>query len=128
LVTYVSDAVAFLYYLLDKLPPRSDEAFSRAERGASTIYLPTIAAAELLYLFERKQWVKLWSRLKREMRKHPGFHYYPFDEDTLSLFSDTEAPEIHDKIIVSTTKLLKAEALITKDRGIRQLGEVKTLW
>jgi predicted nucleic acid-binding protein len=53
LITYISDAVAFLYYLLDKLPSEADEAFKEAEEGRAVLYLPTIAAAELYYLFER---------------------------------------------------------------------------
>ena len=54
---YVADAVAFFHYLLDGLPPAADEIFRMAEEGEAVIYLPTIAAAELLYLFERKGWL-----------------------------------------------------------------------
>ncbi|MBS7611756.1 hypothetical protein KEJ27_06065 [Candidatus Bathyarchaeota archaeon] len=49
---YVSDAVAFLYYLLDKLPPEADKAFREAEEGRAIVYFPSIAA-ELYYLFEK---------------------------------------------------------------------------
>jgi len=92
------------------------------------MYLPTIAAAELYYLFERKRWTAQWSRLKREMRRHTTFSYYSLNEDVLNLFEETKAGEIHDKIIVSTAKLIRAEALITKDKQLRELGEVETLW
>jgi len=128
LITYVSDAVAFLHYLLNKLPPKADEAFKEAEEEAAVLYLPTIAAAELYYLFERKGWMKQWSRLKAEMKKHTTFNYYPFNGDVINLFEETKAKEIHDKIIISTIKLLKAQALITKDEELRKLGEVMTLW
>jgi predicted nucleic acid-binding protein len=124
----VSDSVAFLYYLVDKLPPKANAAFKRAERGEALLYLPTIAAAELYYLFERKGWVKQWSRLKAEMKAHMAFRYYPFDENVLDLFEETKARDIHDKVIISTAKLLKAEALITKDVELRELGEVPILW
>lgn len=62
---YVSDAVAFLHFLLDKLPLGADDAFRQAERGEAVLYLPTIAAAELYYLFERKAWLKWWDELKK---------------------------------------------------------------
>jgi len=52
--TYVSDAVAFLYYMTDKLPPDSNKAFKEAETGEAVIYLPTIAVADLFYLFHVK--------------------------------------------------------------------------
>lgn len=128
MITYVSDAVAFLHYLLDKLPPKADEAFKEAEEGRALLYLPTIAAAELYYLFERKGWVKQWSKLKAEMRRRTTLNYYSFDDQILNLFEETKAREIHDMIITSTAKLLNAQALITKDEEIRKLGEVKTLW
>lgn len=127
-ITYVSDAVAFLHYLLDELPPAADRAFKKAEEGDTSLYLPTIAAAELYYLFERKGWNRQWIRLRAEMERHATFNYYSFNEDVLNLFEETEAREIHDKIIISTAKLLRAEALVTKDEGLRELDEVKTLW
>ena len=125
--TYVSDAVAFLYFLIDKLPPKADNAFKQAEKGNAIIYLPTIAA-ELYYLFEKKGWLEFWVKLKKEMLKTGTFRYYPFNEKVLNLFDTTKAEEIHDKIIVSTVKVLKADALITKDKNILRLKEVKTIW
>ncbi len=126
--TYVSDAVSFLHYLLDDLPQKADNAFKEAEEEEATLYLPTVAAAELYYLFEKKGWRRQWLKLKTEMKIHPAFKHYPFNEDILNLFEETKAKEVHDKIIISTTKHLKAEALITKDKEILQLCEVKTLW
>ncbi len=128
MITYVSDAVAFFHYLLDKLPPDADRAFREVEEGAAWLYLLTIAAAELHYLFERKGWTKQSSKLKAEMRGHTTFNYYSFNEDVLNLFEETKARDIHDKIMISTAKLLKAEALITKDEELRELDEVKNLW
>jgi len=125
---YVSDAVAFLYFLLDKLPRKIDEAFKGAEEGKAVIYLPTIAAAELYYLFEKKGWPEWWNRLDSEMSKASAFRYYPLNERVLRLFRLTKAREIHDKIIVSTVKALKADALITKDEDLIKLGEVNTFW
>ena len=66
--------------------------------------------------------------MKAEMKGHTAFNYYSFSKDVLDLFEETRATEMHDKIMVSTAKLLKAETLITKDRELRKLGEVKTLW
>lgn len=128
MTTYVCDAVAFLYYLLDRLPLNAEKAFKEAEEGHALLYLPTIAAAELYYLFERKGWMEQWSRLEKEMKRHTTFNYYSFNEEILNHFGETKATEIHDKIITLTAKLLKAEALITKDEKLRELDEIKTLW
>ncbi len=126
--TYVSDAVAFLYFLLDKLPRKADEVFRQAENGEANIYLPTIAAAELYYLFERKGLSEYWIRLKNAMSNVATFRYYPFNEQVLEVFRRTKAREIHDKIIVSTAKIVKANALITKDEALKELGEVNIVW
>jgi len=125
---YVSDAVAFLHLLKDNLPDKADKAFKRAEEGEAVIYLPTIAAAELYHLFEKKGWIEWWNRLTSKMSKAPTFRYYPFNEKVLNLFRTTKAIEIHDKIIISTAKAVKADALITKDKDIIKLGEVTTFW
>ncbi|HID91169.1 TPA: type II toxin-antitoxin system VapC family toxin [Candidatus Bathyarchaeota archaeon] len=125
---YVSDAVAFLYFLLDRLPPMANDAFGEAEKGEAVLYLPTIAAAELHYLFAKKGWLGWWDRLRARVSESPTFQYYPFNEQVLSIIDKTKAGEIHDRIIISTTKLTKANALITKDEELRKLREVKTIW
>ncbi len=125
---YVVDAVAFFYYLLDRLPPKADEAFKEAENGKAVLYLPTIVAAELYYLFKKKNWTNYWNILRDKMARIITFRYYPFNEEILGLFDRTKAKEIHDKIIVLTAKVLKAHALITKDKEIVELKEVNTIW
>jgi len=125
---YVADAVAFLYYLLDKLPPAADHVFRAAERGEALIYLPTIAAAELYYLFERKSWMSKWRELVSRIQDLPGFAFYPFDEEILLALETVPLRELHDKIIVATAKVLKAEALLTKDKAITKSKEVPTIW
>jgi len=125
---YVADAIAFFYYLLDKLPRAADQAFREAERGEAVIYLPTIAAAELLYLFERKGWLDKWHELLRLVKELPCFTLYPFDEDVLRELEDIRLRELHDRIIVATTRVARAKALITKDKEIVGSGIVNTLW
>ena len=125
---YVADAVAFLYYLLDRLPPAADQAFREAEKGEAVICLPTIAAAELLYLFERKGWLDRWHELLRCIEELPCFTFYPFDEGVLRELEGIGLRELHDRIIVATARVIEAEALITKDREIASSGTVRTLW
>ncbi|MFB0562040.1 MAG: type II toxin-antitoxin system VapC family toxin [Candidatus Lokiarchaeia archaeon] len=125
--TYVSDAVAFLYFLLDRLPHEADKIFKEAEEGRAVVYLPTIAAAELFYLFEKKGWLEWWVKLRNKMSEAVTFRYYPFDEKVLNLLESTKAREIHDKIIILTAKALKADALLTKDEELVKLNEIKII-
>jgi len=125
---YVADAVAFLYYLLDELPPSADEVFRLAEECRAMLYLPTIAAAELLYLFDRKGWQNKWRELMTCVEELPCFSFYPLDEEVLKVLEDVKMRELHDRIIVATTQVLNAEALVTKDEEIRRSGIVATIW
>ncbi|WXG41471.1 MAG: PIN domain-containing protein [Candidatus Freyarchaeum deiterrae] len=126
--TYVSDAVAFLYFLLDRLPHGADEVFKEAEKGRAVVYLPTIAAAELYYLFEKKGWLERWDKLREKMSEAVTFRYYPFDEKVLNLLKSSKAKELHDKIIILTAKALKADALLTKDEELVKIREVNIIW
>nr|MDO8081126.1 PIN domain-containing protein [Candidatus Freyarchaeota archaeon] len=126
--TYVSDAVAFLHFLLGRLPHGADEVFKEAEKGRAVVYLPTIAAAELYYLFEKKDWLERWDKLRNKMSEAVTFRYYPFDEKVLNLFKSTKAKELHDKIIILTAKALKADALLTNDKELVNLQEVNIIW
>lgn len=53
-----------------------------------------------------KEWMRQWHKLETKMRRHRTIMYYPFNQEFLSLFKETKAKEIHDKIIVSTAKLV----------------------
>jgi len=125
---YVSDSVAFLYFLLDRLPRRANKAFREAEEGRAVMYLPTIAAAELYYLFEKRGWLEQWTELRNRMAEVVNFQYYPFNERVLNLIRTTKAKELHDKIIVLTCRAVDADGLVTNDRKLSALGEVKTIW
>ncbi|MGQ4874779.1 MAG: hypothetical protein ACP6IY_11985, partial [Promethearchaeia archaeon] len=46
---YIVDAVAFLAYLIDKLPKNADEIFNRAENNEVKLLLPSIVLGEVLY-------------------------------------------------------------------------------
>lgn len=61
--------------------------------------------------------MRLWSKFKDEMSdENSDFEYFPFDKDVLG--KSTKAKEILCKIIVSTAKITKSDAPITKDKKI----------
>ena len=62
------------------------------------------------------------------MEELPGFSFYPFDEQVLRALEDVRMRELHDRIIVATAQVLRAEALITKDEEIRRSGIMATIW
>ncbi|MBS7251165.1 MAG: hypothetical protein KIH08_11360 [Candidatus Freyarchaeota archaeon] len=46
----------------------------------------------------------------------------------MNIFKSTKAKELHDKIILLTTKALKADALLTNDKELVNLQEVHIIW
>lgn len=125
---YTADTHAFAYYLADKLPESADLIFREAERGLCTIFLPSIAVVELIYVFEAtRSENKIWKMFEK-INLTPSFSIYPLDESVLRKLPDTHIPELHDRIIVATSLLLEVNAVVTKDRQIKKSRMVKTIW
>ena len=126
--TYVVDTRTFAYYLADRLTRKADEAFKKAEMHKSTIVIPTIAIAELIYILEKsKAESEIWDMM-HTIDTYPSFQLHPLDEDILRMIPDVKLKELHDRIIVATCLLLKAEGLITRNSEIKRSGLVKIIW
>ncbi|MFZ3066453.1 MAG: PIN domain-containing protein [Nitrospirota bacterium] len=125
---YVADTHALIFHTINKLPKKSDEIFRSCEEGKGIIiYIPTIVLAESYYLVKHGK-VKLdFDKLLNKLENSYNYSIISFNIDILKLFMKTKANEIHDRIIVATTKYLDA-ILITKDGEIRNSEEVKVVW
>jgi predicted nucleic acid-binding protein len=125
---YVADAHAFASYLADSLPNKSDRIFRDSEEEKCRIVLPSIALAELIYVFEKTNAKsKIWYMFER-LDMSPSVNVHPLDEEVLKLVPDVALKELHDRIIVATCKLVNANKLITKDEEIAESGIVRTIW
>jgi predicted nucleic acid-binding protein len=125
---YVADAHAFARYLISELPGEADAIFMDAEREKCEIFIPSIAIAELIYVFERTgSELKIWEMFDK-IALFPSFSIYPLDEGVLRIIPDVKLTELHDRIIVGTSIAIKADGLITRDEEIKKSGIVKTVW
>jgi len=125
---YVSDAHAFAAYLADSLPGKADKIFKDCESEKCEIQIPSIAMAELLFVFEKTSTQsKIWDMFDR-LDLTPSLKVHALDLEILKLLPDIKLKEIHDRIIVATCKQAKAKGLITKDEEITRSGIVKTFW
>ena len=125
---YVADAHALAYYLVDRLPRESDKVFREAESHSCEIVIPSIAVAELIYLFEKTGTKNRIWELFEKIDSYPSFRISPLDEELLKVILEIDLPDLHDRIIVGTCRLLKADGLITRDASIKSSGLVKTIW
>lgn len=125
---YVADTHAIAYYLADKLPAKVDQIFKRAEEGSCKIYVPSIAIAELIYLFEKTKTVdRIWDMFER-LGITPNLVIYPLDVTVLRRLPDIKLAELHDRIIIATCLTLKVETILTKDEEIKNSKLVETIW
>lgn len=130
---YTVDAVAFIRYLVDSLPPSVDEMFRRAEAGDATLYLPTIAAIESLYRIHKRDEIagvpieadatEIVDRLETDLPLSVVDH----GSDELSVQAP-QIPElsIHDAMIVSSHERLETDAILSSDSVIAENATI--LW
>ncbi|MGC9085040.1 MAG: PIN domain-containing protein [Thermoproteota archaeon] len=101
--------------------------FKSAERGESIIYIPTIVLAECLYLVENKKIDVNFRELLSKLEMSANFVPVSLNFQVIKLLPEIKLEELHDRIIVATTKILGAK-LITKDEEIRGSKIVETIW
>jgi len=136
---YVADTHALVRYVAGKLPKKAESIFQKSEKGKGIIFLPTIVLAETRHLVQNKK-VELdfpdllknkkveldFPDLLRMIELSSNFIPVPFDFQILKLLPD-EVSEIHDQVIVATSKFLNAK-LITKDPEIQNSGIIECVW
>lgn len=122
---YVTDTHALIWYINGKLPEEIDEIFMQAEKGKCIIFIPTIVLAECKYLVKHRKIELDFPELLRKIEISKNFLPVPFDFRILKLMPD-EIFDIHDQIIVATTKILNAK-LITRDEEIKNSGLVEVV-
>lgn len=129
-MNFVADTHALLWWFTgsSKLSLRAIDIFEKCESGQNIIFIPSIVLAEVLSIFEKKRIQFDLIKLLKQIEDSENFVIIPLDYLILQKMIELkDIPELHDKIIVSTGKYLGAP-IITKDRAIRNLPYVKTIW
>ena len=124
---YVADTHAWIYYLLNKLPAKSNSIFASVERGEDFIVVPTIALSECIHLIESKRITVTFEDIFSRFEKGSNFLVVPLNFEITKFLPSIKIKELHDKIIVATTKFISA-TLITKDKDIIKSKLVNTVW
>jgi predicted nucleic acid-binding protein len=123
----VTDTHALVWYIIGKLHDNVDAVFKSAETGGATIFIPTIVLAECLYLVENGKIELDFDDLVRRIEISRNFIPTSFNFQVMKLLPEIRLKELHDRIIVATSKILNA-SLITKDRKIRESRIVEVVW
>lgn len=118
---YVADTHALIWYIIGRLPDNVNKIFKDAETGGSIIFVPTIVLAECKYLVKNKKVELDYPELLRKLEISKTFIPVSFDFEVLKIMED-KTSDIHDQIIIATSKLLNAK-IITKDKEMQRLAE-----
>jgi PIN domain nuclease of toxin-antitoxin system len=129
-MNFTTDTHALLWWFVDspKISPKASEIFERCEAGQNIIFIPSIVLAEAISIFEKKRISFDFRKLFKRIEESGHFVVVPLDYSILQKMLDLkDIQELHDKIIVATTRYLNAP-LVTKDRLIQSLPYIKTVW
>lgn len=129
-MNFVTDTHALIWWFTDspKLSIRASEIFERCENGECVIFIPSIVMAEALGIFDKKRVSFDFKKLLKQINDSKRFVLVGLDYPVLQKMIDLkDVPELHDKIIASTARYLSL-TIITKDKVLRNLPHVKTVW
>lgn len=126
---YVTDTVGLVIYLENRqLGTDSQQIFDSAKLGQTTIYVPTMVLAEILYLSEKNRIKANLADVFNLFQTFPSFKEFPINIDVIkSAEQITDIPELHDRLISATARFLNTE-LITTDVKIQNSVFVRTIW
>jgi predicted nucleic acid-binding protein len=127
---FVADTHSPAWYFTgsSKLGTKALQAFRESSAGKTIIIIPTIVLAEIMDISEKKR-VKIdYEGLLNRIESSSNFEIYPLDMHVLKTARSVRAiPELHDRIIVATARLLEARVL-TNDEDVQKSGLVEAVW
>jgi len=126
---FVTDSMALILYLENrKMPKEAKQIFQKADLEEVKILIPSMVLAEIGYLSERNKIQLSLQRVENFILAQKGYTVYPQTMEVIkSSFDIKDIPELHDRIIAGTAKLLGVK-IITNDPKIIASLAVDTVW
>ena len=128
--TYTTDTHSLLWAFTRprKLGERARRAFEEIASGESSLLIPVIVLAELIFTIENKPIQADLDKILNAIQDSPNVEFVDFDyEAAMRLRELSIIPEMHDRMIVATA-LEHQAALITVDESITTSGVVDVIW
>jgi predicted nucleic acid-binding protein len=126
---FVTDTMAFVLRIeRRRLGPKAKSAFDSAEAGSALIHVPGIVLAEILYLSEKKRIQADLSSVSNYLTQFANIREYPLSLAVAQSAAQIhDIPELHDRLIAGTARLLQRE-LLSNDPAIQASTSVGTIW
>lgn len=128
-MSYVLDTHVLIWYFIGskRLKFRAKEVIDKCITESRQLLIPTIVLAEALDITEEGKVKFDFQGMYDLIKEEPAFEIIGFTQEIFEVALNIRGiSEIHDRIIVATAKFYSAD-MITKDRIIRDSGEVETL-
>jgi len=128
--TYITDTHSLLWAFTRprKLGERARRAFDEIANGESSLLIPVIVLAELIFTIENKPIRADLDEILDAIQNTPNVEFVDFDYESAMRLRDLRIiPEMHDRMIVATALEYQA-ILITVDESITTSGVVNVIW
>jgi PIN domain nuclease of toxin-antitoxin system len=129
-MNFLTDTHALIWWFTNspRISSKAGELFEYCEKGENVIFIPSIVIAEALSIFDKKRLTFNFKQLFKKINDSENFVLVALDYPILQrMVALKEIPELHDKIIVASAKYLNLP-IITKDKMLRNLPSLKTIW
>jgi len=127
---FIADTHSLAWYFTKskKLGRKALQVFRDSTSGKGIIIVPTVVLAEIMDISEKKRIKVDYEEILERIENSNNFEIYSLDVDVLRVARNiTTIPELHDRIVIATAKLLDAK-LLTKDENIQKSGIVEIVW
>jgi len=126
---YVTDTHSLIWYFVEdkRLSKNALKAFEQTiETG--NIMVPAVVLAEIMFIAGKGKIALTFGETLAKIEDYENFRIAPLDADILKIADRIKVDmEMHDKLIVATA-LYFDTPLITKDKRIKEIGIIKTVW
>jgi predicted nucleic acid-binding protein len=126
---YVTDTMALVLHLENRKSSQNvKQIFDSADSGKTTIYIPAMVFAEILYLAEKQRISLNLHEVEKHIKNFQTYREVPLSFEIIQNAQQiTDIPELHDRLIASTASFLNL-VLITNDPKIENSQFVNTVW
>ena len=127
---YLADTHSLCWYFTEdkRLSSRALKIFASSEKGRFKILIPTIVLAEIFYISEKRKIKISFEKVLDRIGQGTNFEIIDLNLEVIEELKNIgDTLEMHDRIILATAKLYSA-IILTKDKEIKNLGEIETVW
>jgi PIN domain nuclease of toxin-antitoxin system len=126
---YLADTVAIIRYFSQSgtIGKKARNILDKTENNLNRIFISIISLAEIMYLAERGRIPLNLFSLIEQIENCDNYQIIDLDVRIIKISNSIKNFELHDRLIVSTAKLLNIP-LLTSDSEIKNSKTIEVIW